>query len=251
MKPLFPRGAVAPKKGTLLGGAVYLLVYLFGLRLLLAPLMQLLNVDITTEYGAYLANVVFFSLNFICVALIFRRFLFDSFAPLKERRLGWFFLAVGIGYGICVISSNLLTLVYTLLDVLPDNLNNENVGAMLTEHAGTMLLFTCIFAPVTEECLFRGVLFGPFVRKCPWLGYLLSALLFSFIHIMNSIGAQSVRDLLLCFLQYVPLSLALCWVYQKTKSIWGSIVLHCAVNTISCLALLASSMAQALERFNF
>ena len=47
MKPLFPRGAVAPKKGTLLGGTVYLLVYLFGLRLLLAPLMQLLNVDIT------------------------------------------------------------------------------------------------------------------------------------------------------------------------------------------------------------
>ena len=43
MKPLFPRGAVAPKKGTLLGGAVYLLVYLFGLRLLLAPLMQLLK----------------------------------------------------------------------------------------------------------------------------------------------------------------------------------------------------------------
>ena len=201
MKPLFPRGAVAPKKGTLLGGAVYLLVYLFGLRLLLAPLMQLLNVDIPTEYGAYLANVAFFSINFICVALIFRRFLFDSFAPLKERRLGWFFLAVGIGYGICVISSNLLTLVYTLLDVLPDNLNNETVGAMLTEHAGTMLLFTCIFAPITEECLFRGVLFGPFVRKCPWLGYLLSALLFSFIHIMNSIGAQSVRDLLLCFLQ--------------------------------------------------
>ena len=95
------------------------------------------------------------------------------------------------------------------------------------------------------------MLFGPFVRKCPWLGYLLSSGLFSFIHIMNSIGAQSVRDLLLCFLQYVPLSLALCWVYQKTKSIWGSIVLHCAVNTISCLALLASSMAQALERFNF
>ena len=144
-----------------------------------APLMQLLNVDITTEYGAYLANVAFFSLNFICVALIFRRFLFDSFAPLKERRLGWFFLAVGIGYGICVISSNLLTLVYTLLDVLPDNLNNETVGAMLTEHAGTMLLFTCIFAPITEECLFRGVLFTPFCKKCPWVGYVLSVLLFA------------------------------------------------------------------------
>lgn len=247
MKPLFPRDAVAPKKGALLGGAVYLLIYLFGLRLLLAPLMQLLKVDITTEYGAYLANVVFFSVNFICVALIFRRFLFASFAPLRERRLGWFFLAVGIGYGICVISSNLLTILYTLLNVLPDNLNNETVGAMLTEHPGVMLLFTCVFAPITEECLFRGVLFGPFVRRCPWLGYLLSALLFSFIHIMNSIGIQTPTALLLCFLQYIPLSLALCWVYQKTKSIWGSIALHCAVNTISCLALLFSSMAQTLN----
>lgn len=249
MKPLFPRDAVAPKKGALLGGAIYLLFYLFGLRLLLAPLLSFLHVDLNSEYGAYLANVVFFSVNFIAVALIFRRFLFASFAPLKERRLGWFFLAVGIGYGVCVVSSNFLTLLYAALHLLPENLNNEAVGSLLAMHPGVMLLFTCVFAPVTEECLFRGVLFGPFVRKCPWLGYLLSALLFSFIHIMNSIGIQTPAELLLCFLQYVPLSLALCWVYQKTKSIWGSIALHCAVNTISCLALLFSSMAQTLNNF--
>lgn len=245
MKPLFPRDAVAPKKGALIGGLVYLFVYLVGLRLLLDPLLKLLNVDINSEYGEYLANVIFFTINFIAVALIFRRFLFASFAPLKERRVGWFFLAIGIGYGFCVVSSNLLTMIYRVLDVAPDNLNNETVGAMLSGHPGVMLLFTCIFAPITEECLFRGVLFGPFVRKCPWLGYLLSVLLFSFIHVMNSIGVQSPRDLLLCFLQYVPLSFALCWVYQKTKSIWGSIVLHCMINLISCLALVMSALRGA------
>ena len=248
MRPLFPRDVTAPKKGALIAGAVYLAVYLFGLRFALPWLMGLLGVDIRTEYGYYLLNCFFFVINFTAVALIFRRFLFASFAPVRERRLGWFFLAVGIGYGVSVVSSNLITALYALLRITPENLNNDAVQALLLQHPAATLLFTVVLAPVTEECLFRGVLFGPFCRKCPWLGYLLSGTLFSAIHILNSIGYQSPLELVLCFLQYLPLSLALCWAYQKTRSIWGSIALHSLINLISCAAMLFSSFAENLVR---
>lgn len=238
MKPLFPRDVTAPKKGAVIGGAVYLLIYLFGLPQVLPYLMRLLSVDITTSGGSYLANVVYFSVNFIVVALLFRPYLFASLAPLHERRLGWFFLTVAIGYGIGVIGSNFLTILYELLDITPDNLNNDAVDAMLLRHPGSMLLFTVVLAPITEECLFRGVLFAPFCRKCPWVGYVLSVVLFSGAHVLNSIGYQAPFELVLCFLQYVPLSLALCWVCQKTKSIWASITLHALVNAGSCLLML-------------
>lgn len=238
MKPLFPRDVAAPKKGAVIGGAVYLLIYLFGLPQALPHLMRLLRVDITTSGGSYLANVVYFSVNFIVVALLFRPYLLASLAPLHERRLGWFFLTVAIGYGIGAIGSNSLTILYELLDITPDNLNNDAVNAMLLRHPGSMLLFTVVLAPITEECLFRGVLFAPFCRKCPWVGYVLSVVLFSCVHVLNSIGYQAPFELALCFLQYVPLSLALCWVCQKTKSIWGSITLHAFINAGTCLLML-------------
>lgn len=242
MKPLFPRDVVAPKKGAVIGGAVYLLIYFFGLPRALPYLMRLLGVDITTSGGSYLANVVFFSVNFIVVALLFRRYLFDSFAPLHERRLGWFFLTVAIGYGVGAIGSNFLTILYGVLDITPDNLNNDVVNAMLQRHPGPMILFAVFLAPITEECLFRGVLFAPFCRKCPWVGYVLSVLLFSGVHVLNSIGYQTPFDLALCFLQYVPLSLALCWACQKTKSIWGSITLHALINAGTCLLSLLDGL---------
>ena len=48
MRPLFPRDVTAPKKGALIAGAVYLAVYLFGLRFALPWLMGLLGVYIRT-----------------------------------------------------------------------------------------------------------------------------------------------------------------------------------------------------------
>lgn len=241
MKPLFPRDVVAPKKGTLLAGAAYLLFYLFGFQPLLPYIADLLRINPASLNGNYLLNVIFFSVNFIAVALIFRPFLLDSLAPLKERRLGWFFLAVGIGYGLSAVSSNVIVLIYEILQITPENLNNEAVNTMLTAHPAAMLLFTAVLAPIYEECLFRGVLFTPFCKKCPWVGYVLSVLLFSGIHVVNSIGVQQPLTLLLCFVQYVPLSLFLCWVCQKTRSIWGSIALHVFINGISCLVTLFSS----------
>ena len=246
MKPLFPRDVVAPKKGTLLTGAAYLLFYLFGFQPLLPYIADWLRIDPTSLNGNYLINVIFFSVNFIAVALIFRPFLLDSLAPLKERRPGWFFLSVGIGYGLCVVTSNIITVIYEVLRVTPENLNNEAVSTMLTAHPAAMLLFSAVLAPIYEECLFRGVLFAPFCKKCPWVGYVLSALLFSGIHVVNSVGVQSPVELILCFVQYIPLSLFLCWVCQKTRSIWGSITLHALINGISCLFTLLTSAAEQM-----
>lgn len=243
MKPLFPRAVVTPKKGALLAGAAYLLFYLFGFQPLLPYLAEWLKIDPASQNGNYLVNVIFFSVNFIAVALIFRPFLLDSLAPVKERRLGWFFLPVGIAYGLCAVTSNLITVIYEILQVTPENLNNEAVGSMLTAHPAAMLLFTVVLAPIYEECLFRGVLFTPFCKKCPWVGYVLSVLLFSGIHVVNAIGMQSPVELILCFVQYVPLSLFLCWACQKTRSIWGSITLHALINGISCLFMLLDSAA--------
>lgn len=237
MSKLFPRNLVAPRRGALIAGAVYLAVYLFGLSELLSRLLAWMGLDLTTLFGNFLLNLIYFLLNFTAVLVIFHRFLWESRTPVQNC-FGRMMLTVLIGLGVYLAATNTLSLLYAALDITPQNLNNDAVNLLLESYPLPMILCTVVLAPVTEECLFRGVLFGPLCRRCPWAAYVLSAGMFAGIHVVPAIGLLPALDVALCFLLYVPAGLALCWVYQKTRSIWASITLHTIVNLQSVLATL-------------
>ena len=102
-----------------------------------------------------------------------------------------------------------------------------------------MLVCTCILAPVTEECLVRGVIFAPICKRNPLLAYVLSSVVFAGLHLLASIGEMSVMNAVENFLTYLPSGIVLGWMYQRTGTIIGPIALHCTVNTISSLLSLA------------
>ena len=124
------------------------------------------------------------------------------------------------------------------LDVLPENLNNEVIGTIMTQYTFPMAVCTVVFAPVTEECLVRGVLFAPICRRKPWLAYLVTAVLFGLLHTVPYIGTQELSVLALSFLQYLPAGIVLGWAYQRTRSIWGAIALHSLINLVAVAAML-------------
>lgn len=238
MKPLFPRNLTVPSTWQIILGACYLPVYLVGLSYVLPLIFRHFGIDSSTDHGFYLLQLTYFTINAVFTLLVFHRFLFDSLAVLKERRLSWLFLTVAIAYGISAVGTNIIAAVYTLLQITPENVNQDIIETLLVQHPLPMLLFIALLGPVSEELLFRGVLFGPICRRCPWLAYSVTTLLFAGIHVIASIGTLQPFELLLCFLQYVPISLALCWAYQNTRSIWGSICLHCMLNGVSAVTIL-------------
>lgn len=235
------RDIVAPTKTELLLGVGCWLLYLVGISALLLLLLPLLGVDLNSERGGSLAQLAAFALDFILIVLVFRKFLWRSAAPLKgngKRLLSTVLLGFAAYYLLMYLVALLIACLSLGLDVLPENLNNEVIGTIMTQYTFPMAVCTVIFAPVTEECLVRGVLFAPICRRKPWLAYLVTAVLFGLLHTVPYIGTQELSVLALSFLQYLPAGIVLGWAYQRTRSIWGAIALHSLINLVAVAAML-------------
>lgn len=234
MANLFPRDPVVPRKREKILGGAYWAVYAVGLSLVLILIFTALGQDVEDPDVLLLLNLCFFAINFAAIMVIFWDFLCRSFEPI--RKFGWFMLAVVVSYGIYYVLSLSLSIVYQVFGLYPENLNQDSVDTMLLSEPMLMTICVVVFAPITEECLCRGLLFGPLCRKCPWLAYVVSTVVFALIHVLGSIGAVSLRDLFLNFVLYLPPGLALGYAYQKTRSIWASILLHSFINLMSVAA---------------
>jgi membrane protease YdiL (CAAX protease family) len=122
--------------------------------------------------------------------------------------------------------------VFSLHDAekLPSGLGDLHTTANIIGTA----LFVCVFAPMVEEFFFRGFLFGALRRiplrvgerdLGPWVGALLTAIVFGAAH-LGSAGLEYL----------VPLGLLgfmLCLVRWRTGSLYPCIVLHSANNALA------------------
>ena len=86
-----------------------------------------------------------------------------------------------------------------------------------------MVLMACIGAPVSEEIVFRGYVYGA-VKKMGGIVFsiLFSALFFAVVH-------MNLPSLLPLFV----LGLALAGVYELTGTLWAPIAVHCCFNSVS------------------
>lgn len=109
--------------------------------------------------------------------------------------------------------------------VWPMSVWQEAMFAMLVKSGPMMLLTTCIFAPLFEEMLYRGIILRSFLQQYPrWIAILASAILFGAVHmnLYQFIGATLIG----CLLGYL---------YERTRSLAPCIVLHVLNNTMACL----------------
>lgn len=220
---------VAPRKRAVIAGVCYWPVYLFLLPNLLSWILKLSGAAISAAQGNLLLNLVYFLTNFLFIIVIFHRYLYESFAPLRKNA-GKFVRTIAIGFAAYYSMSLALNFLFQVFELIPENKNNEAVVSLIQTQRLLMGICTVVLVPITEECLCRGVIFGPIYQRRPWLAYVLSSVVFSFLHVQGYIGVQSLPVLLLSFVQYLPAGVALGWVYQRTGSIWSSIGLHAVIN---------------------
>ena len=84
-----------------------------------------------------------------------------------------------------------------------------------------------IVAPLSEEILFRGYLFGKLKKFAPvWVSIIVTSALFGFIH-----GAWNLA------IDTFALSVVLCLLRELTGSIWASVLLHMTKNGIAFFIL--------------
>lgn len=224
--------AVQLRRYEIIGGVIWLLIYGFLWGALLGLGLELLGIDYTETQ----LNGLFFLSNFIITAVLFRRFLSYSLPvaaehflrTLKAMLLGfciYWLLEVGIG------------LVGTLLPRQVSVPNDNTVTTIAGENYWLMWAGAVLLAPLTEETLIRGLVFGGLRRWNRIAAYAAAAVAFAALHVLGYLGEMDALTLGYNVLVYGLPSIALCACYEYAGTIWAPIGLHMIINALSMSAI--------------
>jgi membrane protease YdiL (CAAX protease family) len=147
----------------------------------------------------------------------------------KEGLSGWGFVRPGAAFfwtipAALAVSYAIAAVHQALVDPPP-----QDIVEQFPRTAGGGVLFfivAVLLAPFFEELFFRGFLYKGFKNSWGWWpAALVSAALFSLAHLQITV-----------FVPIFALGFALAWVYERTGSLWTSIVMHAVFNGLAVLA---------------
>ncbi len=213
-------------------GFLYLLLQLF----LLPNLLSVLNDTAGVPLNPAQLNFIFFSINFLSVTLIFRKFLLKTLRHTGSR----IFLCLRtafIGFFLYYLSTLILGLLLQHLSPDFSNVNDQGILAMARDNYTLMAIGTIILVPFTEEVFYRGLIFRQLHVRSRILAYTVSTFVFCCIHVVGYVGAYAPVTLLLCFVQYIPAGICLAWVYERSDTLVAPILVHMTVNQVSLSAM--------------
>ncbi|MDD3164826.1 MAG: CPBP family intramembrane metalloprotease [Oscillospiraceae bacterium] len=209
-------------------GWIYFPFYIVLLQLVLPLLLNLLAVSLTAAQLTLTCAIC----NFVITIVIFHRFLFRSLGNIAGNF--WAFVQAAIlGFVFYFAANWALNFVLSYLAPTLENPANAAVQSLSQIHYGASVVFAVLLAPLTEELLVRGLLFGTIARRYRYLAYVLSILVYGAIALWSYAGMVSVQTLLFCAIGYIPAGIALGWTYEKAGNIWAPFLVHAAINAVS------------------
>ena len=104
---------------------------------------------------------------------------------------------------------------------------------MAQENFGGVLVISVIAAPIVEEVLFRGILFQSIRKRSRVWAYIASLAMFGLYHTWQFALLYQDPMYLLFSLQYIPITFALTWSYERSGSLWTAIFFHATNNYLA------------------
>lgn len=185
-------------------------------------------------YGAAEANFICYAAGALFMLLVLGRFLRRDFDPFLDRPLGCL-LEVASGYLYMMGFNLILNMALSFFAPVQENPNNQAVFGLAEGSFGTVSAMAIFLAPIVEELIFRGGVFGLLHSASRPAAYLTSMLMFAVYHVWSYAAIDPKAWIYL--LQYLPVSFLLCRCYERCRTIWGPIFLHMLINAISINAL--------------
>ena len=215
---------VMNKKEQLFTG-IYLAFQLLFLPTILSHLVEFLSLSLNVAQ----LNFVFFTINFLCTIGICRKFMDSNLRRAVKNPDN---LLITVLLTLCFYHFASLAVDSVIFWLMPDfyNVNDISIGAMVTSDFWLTATATVLLVPLTEEILYRGLLFGVLYRRSRIAAYLISTLIFAAIHILGYIQQHTAKQLLLCLLQYIPAGLCLGWAYKRSGTLFAPVLVHSIIN---------------------
>ena len=225
MRKNLPEFTSRLSRGETIAALLYLPVHiaLLPMALVLAgPSLGLNEVDL---------NLLSYIIGTGYMLLLLFKFLRRDFDPLLDRP-GYCLLEIITNYALMYLANIAVSGILLLIPWFTgDNLNNSAVMDMAEQNWGKMSAMAVFMAPIVEECMFRAAIFGNLRRYNRTAAYIVATLAFSVYHVYGYAVQDSTYWLYI--LQYIPVSILLCRVYERTNTIWSSIFFHMLVNWMS------------------
>lgn len=179
------------------------------------------------------------TLKYICLILIYLSFMLIMFLIFRKTLIQDFkdyknhfkeYLSFGAKYWILgiiiMIASNAI-----IYSIYPNNATNETlVQDALKAYPIYICFQTILFAPFTEELIFRKSLKGIFNSNFIYI--IVSGLLFGYVHTLAN--PQNPMELLY-IIPYGSVGAVFAYMYAKTKNIYVPMTFHCIHNTITVM----------------
>ena len=188
-----------------------------------------------------LLTAVHYSVSFFIVLALFFRYLRDSFTDMCKS-FGKTLKAVLLGFGVYFILQFAMIMLLNNTPVMGEiNPNQAAIAQSAAQNFSMIAVVAVLLAPIVEEVIFRGALFGSLRLKSRILAYVVSAVVFSMYHLWPEFVFNFRPELWLFLLQYVPGSIAIAWSFERGGTIWSPIFLHALINFIGIRALAAAA----------
>ena len=210
--------------------------YLPFFILILPSLFNSLNGLLPTPMSDAAINLIFFTVNFVIVVGIFHRFLRESLQVFFTKP--WKCLGIA-ALGVLMYYAQLLLISFVITQLVPDfsNINDSHILQMVQNHRVLMCFATVILVPITEELLYRGLVFQSLCQKSRPVAFCISVCIFAWIHVMGYVSLYDWKILLLCFLQYLPAGLTLALAYEQADTVVTPMLIHITINLLGLFAM--------------
>lgn len=140
--------------------------------------------------------------------------------------------------GFILFVNFVLSLLVSLIFHTNGSMNQQSIESQSHLYPALLMFVTCVFAPIVEECVFRGSLLEYFqYRNWNKSGLIISSLIFGFIHVMDTLLIGGISELGYWFV-YTMIGIVLGRSYQRSQSLIVCILIHALNNFIACILLM-------------
>ena len=182
-------------------------------------------------------NLLWYGIGIVFVLCVMLRWLRSNYDTLLDN-FRICVLSVMLGLIIQYAMSMPVALILMLTEsAVTENPNNANIMEMAVGNFGVIKALAFFVAPIVEEVLFRGVIFGSIRPRSRRWAYIVSVGLFAVYHVLSYVLESGDAMQLIYILQYIPAAVALAWVFEHSGCIWTSIFYHMGFNMLSFTVL--------------
>lgn len=222
----------------LLGFLVIVPAYAYCMPIIVSAMIKYValtfHLSVTVNGITAYLNLINDGLLMIAIVAFLYHFMKRQWKDFKKNKAQILFYGCVIGmvltYGASIIGS----LLVSLFTNTTTSVNQNDVVTLMKSYPAIMFFSAVIFAPILEECLFRGLIFTFFRKYNRILAYVISGFLFGFVHVMSSVFAGNVSEMIQ-MIPYALMGTVFAYIYESQDNIYASIATHMTNNLVSLL----------------